>query len=387
MFRIARFSVVVPLVLLLAASALAQADRFDHEISVGDEDQKRSLTVQLPESYAQTQNSYPVLYVLDGENNLDYAASVATFLAETGATPEFLVVGLHAGTTRALDYLPAGNDANTSSGRAHEFLRYLKDDIVAFVEENYRAAPLRVISGHSYGGIFVTYAMLEAPDLFHGYLTQSPYLDEAFAAPLLSRIPELENQQVGFYYLSLGDEPQLQAGFDQAKQALAAQASDSFQVASHQFAGQTHMTTRLVGHYDGLERMFANDWKLTQAVLVQGRLEALTDHIARLSNEYGYEVLYGENGLQQATQIFMALQDWNSAAGASDLYVELYPQSPLAHFLRASALSGASDIAGAKRAVEIAIALYEAAPSPELVALVPAMRALEQSLAPKVDAP
>lgn len=367
-------------ILTLAVTASAFAKRVEHEIRSKHPRQTRVLAVHLPDSYQQSRHHYPVLFVLDGENNLDHAVAVASFLAENGAIPEMIVIGLQAGATRSRDYLPPNDTEGAPSGRADQFLAYVETELVPFIEKTYRAAPLRLLSGHSYGGVFATYAMVEAPGLFHGILTQSPYLDEAIGSPLLARLPKGVDDAPDFFYLSLGNEPQLEPGFDRLKAALSAEAAGDLRLAARRFPEKTHMTTRLVALYDGLETAFAADWPIAQQSLVGGRLEALEGHIGTLSKRYGYPVLYSESGMQQAVQTFLALQDWSAATGAARLYADTYRESPLAHFLLASALNASSQPGDAATAIDEAIRLYEANPTPKLASLVPAMQGLRQHL-------
>ena len=64
---------------LFALPAHAQEPlRVEHSIDSKYPEQERTFTVQLPPSYyRQTGYDYPVLYLLDGESNLDYSVAVA----------------------------------------------------------------------------------------------------------------------------------------------------------------------------------------------------------------------------------------------------------------------------------------------------------------------
>ena len=94
---------------LLSLPASAQeSPAIEHSIRSTVLEQERTFTVQLPPSYlAQTTNDYPVLYLLDGEHNLSYSESVATFLAQNGRIPEIIIVAVDSGATRPADYSPA----------------------------------------------------------------------------------------------------------------------------------------------------------------------------------------------------------------------------------------------------------------------------------------
>ncbi len=378
-------AICVPL-LSLPASA-QESSRIEHSIRSTHLGQERTVTVQLPPSYyTQTEHDYPVLYLLDGEHNLSYSQAVADFLAQNALVPEIIIVAMHSGATRGRDYRPeyaAGNGAGVS-GRADQFLEYLDRELVPFVEANYRAAPLRLISGHSLGGVFVTYAMVERPQVFQAYLTQSPYLDQTIGGPLLERVADAlasSPQLAVFYYMNVGDEPDLEQNFERMEAILGAASSDSFVWFAEREAGKTHMTTRLVGQYEALARFFAGDWPLSQEKLIGGGYAGLESHIDALSMKYGYPVLYNEQVFQQATQKFLSQQDLPSATGSARLYARQYPTSPVAHFLVGVTLARGGEREAAVEAIETAIGLYENDPKPDLAPLYENMKRLQQQLA------
>jgi uncharacterized protein len=145
------------------------------------------LHVQLPESYASGDSlSYPVLYLTDAEAELIgmYTGIVAA-LRFARRVPELILVGIADGDMadhfrlRRFDYTPSVRPpANRPSGGAGAFLEFLRQEAIPFVEARYRADPSdRGIWGHSWGGLFAAYALLDSPDTFQRYLMSSPDLD------------------------------------------------------------------------------------------------------------------------------------------------------------------------------------------------------------------
>jgi predicted alpha/beta superfamily hydrolase len=74
-----------------------------------------------------------------------------------------------------MDYTPVADLFISGSGEAPKFLAFLKEQLIPFVEGNYRAAASqRVLMGSSFGGTFTLYAMFTEPSLFSGYVSGSP---------------------------------------------------------------------------------------------------------------------------------------------------------------------------------------------------------------------
>ena len=101
----------------------------------------RTVYVSLPASYRQSQRSYPVLYLLDGNWHFPIVASQVRYLSECGASdiiaPELIVVGIE-NVDRDKDFTPThvpeyeGMEFPTS-GEAADFLQFLTRELVPFI--------------------------------------------------------------------------------------------------------------------------------------------------------------------------------------------------------------------------------------------------------------
>lgn len=379
--------------LLTLAPGLASAQQgghATHEIPSDKLGQTRAVSVTLPASYSeQTEFDYPVLYLLDGETNLDHASAVTAFLAETGAMPEVIVVGIHAGATRAQDYVPPAAAEGAAGGRADAFVGFMETELFPFIEAEYRAGPYRMVSGHSLGGLLVMYAAFLRPGLFDVHLAQSPYLDEALGTPLVEQIEDRpatgEAHTQTFFFANLGDEPQLEANFDRLT-AVLADGSGATKGRTVREPGASHMGTRMVGLYDGLHAHFKPIWSFDRAASTgtEGGFLAILDS---LEARFGFPVLYSESGFQQEAQALLQAGRMTEAAEVSGRYVEQYPRTPVSFFLLGNALAGDGDREGAVAAIRRALELYEAEPDPALAPLYPAMQRLLTNLGADSGAP
>jgi len=140
----------------------------------------RQISVSLPRDYATSTERYPVLVVLDGEFEHDIAATIARFYASTSILPPMVVVGVRntnrmrdLSTTPAADFTPPP-EAGASAGGADRFLAFLGDELLPYVDRTYRTAPMRVLVGHSLGGLFALHVLDRNPALFTGYVIMEP---------------------------------------------------------------------------------------------------------------------------------------------------------------------------------------------------------------------
>jgi len=135
---------------------------------------------------------YPVLYVLDGNALFPIVALQANALEnrpDPALRASVVVVGigypgeaLYDVDKRARDYTPppANTDAGKEDARyggAERFLNFLQTELKPLVEARYRIDPQRqTLFGHSHGGLFTLYTLINQPQAFQNYLAASPSL-------------------------------------------------------------------------------------------------------------------------------------------------------------------------------------------------------------------
>lgn len=124
---------------------------------------------------------YPVLYLLDGQDNFAVAAATAgrmeRFSPRSGVVPG-VVVAISAANLkeRAVSFTPAvpGHDDGKTGG-ADAFLTFIEAELKPFVEKRFKIDQSRqTLMGHSYGGLFTLHVLFTRPELFESYIAVSP---------------------------------------------------------------------------------------------------------------------------------------------------------------------------------------------------------------------
>jgi predicted alpha/beta superfamily hydrolase len=114
------------------------------------------ISVGTPPSYEKSTGGYPAIFVLDGDYYFDWFREGFFDDGE-----ELILVGINNSNRRNADYMPE-NDCDSDGGGNEAFLRFLTLELVPYLDGEYDIDPsLRVLFGHSHGGSFVLYAMLE----------------------------------------------------------------------------------------------------------------------------------------------------------------------------------------------------------------------------------
>jgi len=162
------------------------------------------IFIDLPPGYNSSNNTYPVVYLLDAYET--YGLMLQTYQQLIyGLIPEMIIVGISYQIdgefysdglkeyfdTRARDYLPTflsreeiaekhgRGFANyvRYSGGGDNFLVFIEKELIPYIESEYRADPQRRgLFGYSLGGTFTSYCLFSKPRLFKDYFIGSPML-------------------------------------------------------------------------------------------------------------------------------------------------------------------------------------------------------------------
>jgi predicted alpha/beta superfamily hydrolase len=147
--------------------------------------QEYVLYVSLPPEYSQRSKTFPVLYLLDAQWDFPMVVGLVGSLADDAFVPPLIIVGITWGGRanpnysylRFKDLTPTNSPRIPQSGNGPSFLRFMKNELVPFVESKYRTTQSeRAIMGNSLGGTFELYALFTEPDLFNRYVVSSPNL-------------------------------------------------------------------------------------------------------------------------------------------------------------------------------------------------------------------
>lgn len=155
---------------------------YRHSLHSGLNGVEYQLTVVVPPGYEENPDArYPVLYFMDGNRWASLLAVLLPRFIKNAGYPPLIVVGVDypGDTGRYQDYGPVSQRYfPVPEHRGYEnFLRVLKKEIIPLVDTAYRTDPKdRGVGGHSMGGLFSAYALLNASETFNRFLISSPSL-------------------------------------------------------------------------------------------------------------------------------------------------------------------------------------------------------------------
>lgn len=144
--------------------------------------EERVVHVRLPANHEVARQKYHVTYLLDGHVRQFFDVTVAAAAYDlTGsphdyAMPPQIIVGV--------DH----RDRGTDLGRNQElFTKFLAEELVPFIDREYRTTRYRTLIGHSLGGRFALMSFCRAPEVFAGVIAISPSVGDSAAPAALTR--------------------------------------------------------------------------------------------------------------------------------------------------------------------------------------------------------
>lgn len=142
------------------------------------------LKINLPSNYDKTK-SYPTLYVLDAQWDFPLVYSIYGELYFDGMVPGMVTVGITWGgenpnhdSLRAQDFTPSNNMEIPQSGGGPKFLKFIKEELVPFIESRFSVSKDdRTLMGSSFGGLYTLYSLFTETELFDKYILTSSAID------------------------------------------------------------------------------------------------------------------------------------------------------------------------------------------------------------------
>lgn len=138
--------------------------------------EERQLLISLPDNYQRGVHKYPVIYVMDAEFLFDFTQSIVKIRAARNYMPKSIIVGIVNNTGKRNDMAIILKNKEGREffggygGQSKTYHQFLKNEIIPFIDTNYRANSHRTIIGMSPTFGPVLEAFWNDPTLFKGYI-------------------------------------------------------------------------------------------------------------------------------------------------------------------------------------------------------------------------
>jgi enterochelin esterase-like enzyme len=163
------------------------------------------VLISIPDGYDAGAANYPVLYDLGGFY-FTYACGTVQFLARGMYIPNMIVVGV---PPLQRGYVPTTFEERGEEPAAADLsVKFLKEELIPFVEKNYRTNKFRILHGHSVGGLFTMYTLFNYPGLFTAYVAGSPWFqtNDQYWLKNIEKMAKVRKVDDKFLFMTVGKE-------------------------------------------------------------------------------------------------------------------------------------------------------------------------------------
>jgi enterochelin esterase-like enzyme len=180
-----------------AQSLTARTVRFDSNALGGT---PATFALLVPPSYATSDKRYPVVYLLHGGTQNHTAFPARAWFAKEIMRREMIVV---------MPHVPQSTYSTRGTTSSMTFLDFIAQDLVKYVDANYRTVPsreARAIAGLSMGGFGAVMSGLSHPELFGHVGAFSGAFTAGREALILDAMNRLSSDSLPYVYLACGVE-------------------------------------------------------------------------------------------------------------------------------------------------------------------------------------
>jgi tetratricopeptide (TPR) repeat protein len=265
-----------------------------------------------------------------------YDCGTIQVLMRSSDIPDMIVVGVP-----ALDrgYVPTPYENRGDAPTAADLsIKYLEEELIPFIEENFRANNYRILYGHSVGGLFTMYTLFTYPHLFTGYIAGSPWFqnNDGYWLKNIDEMTKGSNVSDKFLFMTVGKE-EAQLTIDTYRDLESWMSNNTFPGLTWESAWVEGDHGSMVGRniYDGLLFIF-DGWKIPATVMRDADIDVIDKYLKDRSKhwaKYGFKPteIIPEQRLNRLGYGLLNRQQYDKAITIFEYNLKLNPKSYNAH--------------------------------------------------------
>lgn len=316
--------------------------------------QQRKIWIHIPNSNGgnkiNNRGKYPVIYLLDGDENFNTVVSITEHMEESGLCPPLIVVGIvH---EDRLTELTTGKDKELPNvvGNGDKFMAFVEKELIPYVDTNYPTTTYKTLIGHSVGGLTVINTLLHHPNYFNAYVSLDAALwwNNKKSVEEAKTILPTQNYQGKTLFMAMAN--RLERGMDTLSVQKDTSSSTDLVRSNLEFIkilnvnkrnqlrnsykfykDDDHPSVRLIGEYDALRFIFGfYKLKIYDSELSNPNFKidsVLTAHYKKVSENMGYLVQPNETQVNSLGYQMLSKKQFTKAENLFKLNIANNPNS------------------------------------------------------------
>jgi enterochelin esterase-like enzyme len=169
----------------------------------------KNISITVPFEWQKELNrNFPLIIIFDHQNQRshNYILNTIDYLTSNEQMPSSIIVSIE--SEQQYRYLETLHKASSKDGLALENEKFIFEELIPLVENNYNASSFRLFIGHSRYGYFTTSLLFSRIHELNGVISLSPFFTQK-NVDLTDSISKLKNQEFNsrkYYYFGIGND-------------------------------------------------------------------------------------------------------------------------------------------------------------------------------------
>lgn len=161
----------------------------------------RNIRIYIPESYERDSiKNYTLTIVFDEEYLFDTYVGNAILFAKKDKAPEQIVVGISMAETKVKDISFSRSNGKLSA-TANYFYEFIRDEVIFYMESNYRTSPFISLVGQGYSANLVSHFLKEDTAFINSFICINPSFSNFIGGELQSyNLQKFGKEDNTFYF-------------------------------------------------------------------------------------------------------------------------------------------------------------------------------------------
>lgn len=304
----------------------------------------RNIKIYLPEGYERDSiKNYPLTIVLDEEYMFDAYVGTSILFAKRDKAPKQIVVGISMEETKQED-ISFNRSNGTFTATASYFYEFIRDEVIFYMESNYRTSPYISLIGQGYSANMVSHFLKENTAFINSFICINPSFSDFIIGELQTyNLPKFAKEDNTFYFYTNNSNSFSKGKSEKigkVQQALSELEIKNFNVINDVI--NTASTVSAI--HEAIPRAMTKMFEVYSAISKEEYDEKIKDlapkdAIFYLENKYlEIEFLFGTNlGIREKDiyaieNIIIEKENGKRLRDFGDMILKLFPTSPLGEY-------------------------------------------------------
>ena len=304
----------------------------------------RNIKIYIPQGYEKDSvKNYPLAIVLDEDYMFDLYVGNSVLFSKKDKAPKQIVVGISMEETKGKD-ISFDRNSGRLTGSAKNFYEFIRDEVLFYIESNYRTSPFITLVGQGYSANLITHFLQENTAFINSFICINPSFSDFIGDELVSyNLPRFIKEDNTFYFYTNNSDSfssKKQVKIDQVQKGLANLEIKNFNIIND--ITNTSSSVSAIG--EAIPRALTKVFEVYSSISkeeYEKNIKELNplDAISYLENKYlEIEFLFGsdlgirEKDIYAIESIIIEKENGDRLRDFGKMILKLFPSSPLGEY-------------------------------------------------------